>query len=1057
MADGTANRPATGASRGVGADRGRFVDYREFVDYQLERVRSLVRSTEITTAATRMGALLAGYLLLFLVLDQWAWPGGVPLAARWLAQATLLGSLGWLGWRHVLIPSLSRVNPLYAARELERAQPGLQGNLINLVDTPGTDAASQSVLRSLERRSALSLHQTDIDEAIDRRVLLRSAYLMLGLVSVFAVYLFASPKDPLPSLQRAMLPLSQAGVATRTLISDVTPGNATVSARKQVRVEADIRGAAVEKVLLKLTTADRKLVDFPVEMERIEAGQPRFRGVIEGEPGRGILADMEYQVEAGDAVSARYQLRVTQPPSARVDSIDYLPPDYTGLPRSTREGGLLEGLEGTRAILHAVASEPVESARLVVCDSDVPGSPGEEFPLTVSAGTRIEGDWTLRFRPDGTAPRFYRIEIRTPAGETDPAPAVHPISILVDQRPEVTLLDPTIDLVKPLDARVPLAVLASDPDFLLRTLSLKLEKNGEPLPDEVLFIGRLPAKQLRAEHLLDLAPLNLRPGDRLQFWIEARDNRQPVANRGSTPKLLIEIAKPFDSEAAIEKDLQAARENQRQLPGDEASPEQPRDIANNPAAENTTPPADQGNSPTDPAGQPAAGDRPPPVGREPEEGPDEPATRSPDPEPNATDENAEFQQQLERLLERQRRSADTPPPAGSDAIDSSPDKAGPREPSTDRATDPAGETGTSRKREPAAQSKTSRGEPDSRSSAGQESPPGNRNRSRPSEPSEPDQGNSPDPEPQGGPEKSVTKSEPDSKTEAAEDRSEPGGKPERTGPRPKPESGPDSQRGQSEGNPGEQQSNGPRKTGKSTQGTASDRSDQSASRKTGEDSAGKGTEVNAGAGERQMESSPKSPNPQRTSEPSGQGARDDMPKSKLPGGRSDSESSDLEKPGSEASGSAKPKGSADQREPGQSPASSQPGPGQSAARNDPPRSQPAGNRPQTETPRDQDSSSSGEGRDLPKVGEQPNRQPTKPDQPGVKQEDPQRGTAGNQAKPTKSPPNPARGETGAEGANDSSPEAEGPSGGPPETPEANARPNPKNESERGSPPGETRG
>ena len=1049
MAEGTANRPATGATSGAGGDRGKYVDYREFVDYQLERVRSLVRSTEITTALTRMGALLAGYLLLFLVLDQWVWPGGVPLTARWVAQAALLCSLGWLGWRHVLIPSLSRVNPLFAARELERAQPGLQGNLINLVDTPGSETASHAVLRSLERRSALSLHQTDVDEAIDRRVLLRAAYLMLGLVALFAVYLFASPKDPFPSLQRAMLPLSQAPVATRTLISDVTPGNATVSARKQVRVEADIRGAAVERVLLKLTTADRKLVDFPVEMTRIEAGQPRFRGVIEGEPGRGVLGDLEYQLEAGDAVSARYQLHVTQPPSARVETIDYLPPEYTGLPRETREGGVLEGLEGTRAILHAVASEPVESARLVVCDSDIPGSPGEEFPMTVSAGHRIEGDWTLRFRPDGTAPRFYRLEIRTPAGETDPAPAVHPISILIDQRPEVTLLDPTKDLVKPLDARVPLALLASDPDFLLRTLSLKLEKNGEPLPDEVLFPGKLPTRQLRAEHLLDLAPLNLRPGDRLQFWIEARDNRQPVANRGSTPKLLIEIAKPFDSDAAIEKDLQAARENQRQLPGDQAGQEEPRDLANNPAGENPTPPADNGDSPANPAGQPATGDRPNPVGREPEQGDVEPATPPTDPALSGTDENAEFQQQLERLLDKQRQSPTTTSPAKADATDPEAGEPTPREPLTEPSSEPAGEAGANRKNEPASQRKNSQGEPGSRSAAPAEPRDANRNRANPSEPSDPKAGNSPEGEPQS------PSDEPNKKSQPGDDNTGPAQRPDRTGSRSQPSTSPDSkQPPQPNANSGEQQSSGPRKSSNAQQGTSSERPAKTATRKPGEDSAGQGSRSNGDDRERRMERNGEASDPQRSREPAetDTNAADDQRNAKQPAGRAGSES-----PASESAESATSKGPGEQREPGQSATSRDPQRGQTGNGNKQPRSQPTGSRPQPESPSAQDSTRPAAGSDMPEAGERPTRQTSPPAEADPKSGAQQSGAPTKTANPSKSPPKDPNSQPGSGRPNDSASEGEMPSGAPTEQPEAGDRSTPEGEDQPGTPAGDKRG
>jgi hypothetical protein len=648
---GTAESRSTPAKRHL-ASPVPYVEYDEFVEIQIARTRDSLRTNEIITALTQLALLVIGYLLVVVILDQWIAVRGLSSQIRLVMLLGLLAGSGYLVVYRILWPLLRRIHPLYAARVIEQAESRFQGNLVNWIDLKeaGRSTESSAAVRAIEKRAAVGLDRMDVDTAVDRRPLMQAAYALLGVVVLSAMYVAFSPKDPFSSVHRALLPLSSTGVATETTISDITPGDVEVTARSQVTVEADLRGKAVERAQILLTTADRKFVDHAVEMRRIENGLPRFRGVLNGENGRGLLQDVEYRIVANDAQSEIFHIRVIQPPAAQIEQLTYTYPAYMQLEPRQVPGPAVDAWEGTKVTFEGRTNLPVSQARLILTDSEQ-GTQGEEVNLRIEDGTRFSGSWTLGFRSDGTAPRFYHVAVKTTDGLTDPNPVRIPIDVRADQRPEVALLFPTSDLEKPANAIIPLAISASDPDFQLRSLTLKSERNGTPLPDLPLLESEFPTRKLERTWEWDLGRLGLQPGERVQYWIEARDNRQPVANRTNTPRLSLLIQEPFDSDQQTQQDLADARQQladdlaatpSNPNPGEAADPQE----AEQPQTESTE-------------SRPQSEDL---VGRGSEPG-DDGDTQPKNPEDrtdaNDADEQTEFQNQLERLLNREERQPDS--------------------------------------------------------------------------------------------------------------------------------------------------------------------------------------------------------------------------------------------------------------------------------------------------------------------------------------------------------------------------------------------------------------
>jgi len=542
-------------------DAEHYVEFDEYISYQLHRTRSSVRLTDLLTAAVGAAALGIGYLLVFVLFDHWVLPGGFSQGARLALLGLLFAALaGWLAWKLVL-PYMRRVNALFAARLIEKSTPGLKSSLLNLVDLEQAGRpVPEEVRRALEKRAAVSLSKVDVDHAVDRRTLMRLSYVLFFTVLLFCLYTVLSPKKPWSSLWRAIAPVSSVPVATRTEIVRVQPGDQEVLARSQVEVTVDLRGEIPERTLLLYTTADRKFVDEPIEMRLVDDVTKQYRAVLNGESGRGILQNMTYRIQAGDAETEDFQLTVISPPSATVESLYYEYPSYMELPPVTQSGGNLDAWEGTKVRLTGRANMPVRTALVRFTDSENLNDKAEEVAGTISDGRRISAEWTLAVRSDGSSPPFYHVQCRNEKGESDPEPILYSVKIRPDQPPEVVLLAPRGDFEMPANGVVPLVIEARDPDFKLRRVKLQIEKDGEELIGPEIFEGSAPA--YRGSYDWRLETLNLRAGDVLTFCVEAQDNKQPVANTGRTPRLRIRITDPA-SRDEVEKQLAQAKERQR--------------------------------------------------------------------------------------------------------------------------------------------------------------------------------------------------------------------------------------------------------------------------------------------------------------------------------------------------------------------------------------------------------------------------------------------------------------------------------------------------------------
>ncbi len=557
---------------------GQYAKFDEYVDYQVSRTGSHIKANDLLTTAVGISTIFLGYLLLFILCDHWLIKGGFGHLSRLIMLVgVILASIGWAVWKLVL-PYFKKVTRLYSARALEQTSEDMHGALLNLVDLQRSDRkVNPDIISSLEKRAALTLSQTDTEQAVDRRPLMRLSYCLLFVVAILCFYALFSPKQIWPSLSAAISFSSQREFATQTQISSVTPGNTEVLAGSQLEVIVDLRGEVPEDVTLFYTSSDQGRVDEPIKLRAMDETLKRFQGLIVGVNGRGIRQNLSYHIEAGDAVSEEYQVSVIQPPSATVHSVHYDYPSYMELAAVEQPGGAIDAYEGTKVTVDATTNMPITSFEVLFSDEEDSASLLEEFQVEKSIDKNtISASWKLKLRSDGTFPKFYQIKCRNEAGQVTLSPTVYPLMIRRDLPPEISLLSPKHDLKLPSNGTVPISVIAEDPDFKLRYLNLRVEKQQIRILDKTLFEG--DRKSVGINYDLALEPLRLNPGDTIYFWVEARDNKHPSGNRKNTPKIKIEIQEPVSPEEA-KKQLQeqkqkAAEEKQQQNPDQQKQPGQ---------------------------------------------------------------------------------------------------------------------------------------------------------------------------------------------------------------------------------------------------------------------------------------------------------------------------------------------------------------------------------------------------------------------------------------------------------------------------------------------------
>jgi uncharacterized protein DUF4175 len=186
----------------------------------------------------------------------------------------------------------------------------------------------------------------------------------------------------------------------------------------------------------------------------------------------------------------------------------------------TSPSGEIRALPGTEVQIETRARDDLAQATLLVAH----GEPGEEGgePAKVQAevdGRRIKA--TLVVQRAGR----YRFRLRTQKGDTLEERRGHEIDLELDEPPEITLIEPEETPLEVNERDRPNLVFDTKDDFGLGDVVVAWRViGGTREGKEPLTTGSRGLKRYPGSAQLDLQNLQLKPGDRVAYTLEVRDN-----------------------------------------------------------------------------------------------------------------------------------------------------------------------------------------------------------------------------------------------------------------------------------------------------------------------------------------------------------------------------------------------------------------------------------------------------------------------------------------------------------------------------------------------------
>jgi hypothetical protein len=542
-----------------------------FVSAQLERAEARIRNLDLAAGVLGFLALTLVFAMVMVFLDA---RFDLPLAARQLALVGYLVLGGIFLALFVVRPLRRRVNPYYAALQVERTLDGARNCVVNWLDMEG-QGVSAGVRGFVSQRTAKSLQQADIDRAISGR---RAGW-MGGITSALAVLcvivlLRYGGSTFFHFLARAFAPVAVNGPPTLTQLTVLRPdgGNAVVPNGRPVTVLVQVdgklpprKGPEAVKLRYRYHPGEPYLER---EMTPLESGRQCEVSLTDKEVQNGFW----YRIKGGDAETAEYRIDVRAVPLVTEFRATYNFRPYTALNREVRLDRKIDCLRGTEVVILARTNRILRDARL-----EMETKQGRKN----LAWERVPEDPTaLRVKFVLDEEGSYRLAFTSVEEETYIDANAYPIVVRPDQPPTVELIKPGKDITLPSNGLLQLEGTSSD-DIGVKSLTLKMKlAEGRALQDKPYRTDkdiRLPSGgyplTLAYKDFVDLAkartedgtPFALKAGMELEYWLEAADACDyPKPNVTQSKHFKVKLTEPEKDPSKAQQQRQQAEKEKKE-------------------------------------------------------------------------------------------------------------------------------------------------------------------------------------------------------------------------------------------------------------------------------------------------------------------------------------------------------------------------------------------------------------------------------------------------------------------------------------------------------------
>jgi hypothetical protein len=436
------------------------------------------------------------------------------------------GLLVWLCITKLVGRLLTPLPDAALAVVVERAHPACRDSLstaIELADRPRADVDPDLVRRTTADAVAM------LGDIRTAPIFRRRELMMLAVGGAMALATVATLVAARPAVAglwtRRMLALTDEPWPRRVQLDvEGFPGGVrTVARGSDVDVIAHVRsgGGLPDVVELRMKAPDGW------RTERMGS-----RGGTTGEAGsfghviRNAVADTELEIRGGDARLGGLRLRVVEPPDLAGLQIDYQPPTYLGGDeRRAASTRLVRVPRGSQVRLTCTATKSLSEARLTATPAGSAAAPATLATLEADSGADRRVITATIDALDADA--SVELSLTDTEGLANREPIRISLTAVADAAPQVGLGIAGASTAVTPQAQLPLAGTLTD-DHGLADAAVVLGRGT----DEARV--RVPIARVRdglpvidfspeAPEIVPLAPLGLKPGDRLTVTVEARD------------------------------------------------------------------------------------------------------------------------------------------------------------------------------------------------------------------------------------------------------------------------------------------------------------------------------------------------------------------------------------------------------------------------------------------------------------------------------------------------------------------------------------------------------
>ncbi|MBN1917139.1 MAG: hypothetical protein JW889_04440 [Verrucomicrobia bacterium] len=451
----------------------------------------------------------------------------------------------------LVLPLLRRYTARQIALSVEDRHPQLGDIVVSTVEltemrAEGNSATSAQLVEALAQETLGRTRDVDFRSVAPFAAVRWALFLAMTFVIIVGAYCVIDMPVVQSAFSRFLYPTADIAPYTHTSI-DVTTGSCTVKRGGSLDVLAVVSRRVPSRAVIVWRTEGRD-----GKRARVGLDKGEFRYTF-----KSVLRPTTYRIVAGDARSPWYTITPVDPPSI-VDTdvtLDY--PDYTHRKSELAvSSGDVQVLRGTRVTVTATASKPVASAWATFetmattggeTSAELLESPTETMEIPVN-GIAVG---PLVF--DVTVPMTYQIHLRDGHGFEN-TPTRHLVKPEPDTTPTIDIVLPTGTTERTIEAAVPVRFFVRD-DYGLTELrivyhaasAMPAEEKDRVASEEVdgkilLDLDPPGTAEFGADYWLDLALLELEPGMRLDFTIEATDNDTidgPKTGRSSMRTIII--------------------------------------------------------------------------------------------------------------------------------------------------------------------------------------------------------------------------------------------------------------------------------------------------------------------------------------------------------------------------------------------------------------------------------------------------------------------------------------------------------------------------------------